>query len=64
MLRDETGNLTKEAIDFEKEIDKMATDLILKGRELGFSFEEIFYEISACTDMQILRLRREERKNV
>ena len=63
MLRDETGNLTQTAIDFEKEIDKITTELIQKGRSYGFSFEEIFYEISTCTDMQILRLRREERRN-
>lgn len=63
MLRDETGNLTQTAIDFEKEIDKVTTELIQKGRSYGFSFEEIFYEISTCTDMQILRLRREERRN-
>ena len=63
MLRDETGNLTQQAIDFEKEIDKVTAELILKGRKLGFSFEEIFYEISTCTDMQVLRLRREERRD-
>ena len=29
-----------------------------------FTFEEIFYSISSCTDTQILRLRREERKTI
>ena len=36
-------------------------ELINKGREKGFTFEEIFYSIMQCTDMQILRIRREER---
>lgn len=61
MYRDINGNITKETADFEKEIDIVVTELINKGREKGFTFEEIFYSITQCTDMQILRIRREER---
>ena len=61
MLRDVNDNLTKDAIEFETRIDALVSKLIIEGRAKGFSFEEIFYEISTCTDMQVLRLRREER---
>ena len=59
--RDNNGNMTHETANFEKEIDAKVTSLIAKGREKGFTFEEIFYSIVQCIDMQILRMRREER---
>lgn len=62
VLRNAMGNLTPDALQFEKEVDEIVSNLILKGRQKGFSFEEIFYEISTCMDMQVLRLRREERR--
>lgn len=61
--RDDNGNITYETANFEKEVDAEVTALIAKGREKGFTFEEIFYSIVQCTDMQILRMRREERHN-
>lgn len=61
MYRDANGNMTQETANFEKEIDVAVTELVNKGREKGFTFEEIFYSVVQCTDMQILRLRREER---
>jgi len=63
MYRDANGNMTQETATFEKEVDAKVTTLIAKGREKGFTFEEIFYSIVQCTDMQILRMRREERNN-
>ena len=64
MYRNVNGDMTQETLDYEKEIDTVVSELISKGREKGFTFEEIFYSISSCTDTQILRLRREERKTI
>ena len=64
MYRNVNGDITQETLDYEKEIDTVVSELIIKGREKGCSFEEIFYSISSCVDMQILRLRREERKTI
>lgn len=61
MYRDINGNMTRETADFEKEVDTVVAELINKGREKGFTFEEVFYSVVQCTDMQILRIRREER---
>lgn len=63
MYRDINGNMTQETANFEKEVDAKVTTLIAEGREKGFTFEEIFYSIVQCTDMQILRMRREERNS-
>lgn len=64
MYRNVNGDMTQETLNYEKEIDAIVSELIIKGREKGFTFEEIFYSISSCTDTQILRLRREERKTI
>ena len=64
MYRNVNGDITRETLDYEKEINTIVSELIIKGREKAFTFEEIFYSISSCTDTQILRLRREERKTI